>query len=111
VEFTEEQLRKAIEYAQGIFIKPGKTFADDVIKKLNEPEFDPDPEQVVYFQGYGYFKAGHKPPSNGRFQTLDECGPNVRAMQEAFEKIKKIAQIDSPIYKIVSKILKHRIPE
>jgi len=112
MKFTEEQIRKAIKGAQNN-LQPYESFVDDVITKLTKPEFDPDANQIVYSRSRSTFMlAGYRIKSDTlRPLTLTEHGPDVRAMQEALERILDRYEFTGP-GAIASHILKkHRIPE
>jgi len=113
MKFTEEQLRKAVIDAGNASFRDGRSFVEHVIEKLNKPEFDPDANQIVYNRSKGRFTRAIlcDPEDALRPQTLDEHGPDVRAMQEALIKLDGIFPISGSHHSIIIKALKHRIPE
>jgi len=114
MKFTEEQIRKAIESAYQGTINPREDFTTRILEKLNEPEFDPHANQIVYNYSKGSFTRAVLCKRNDaiRPQTLDEHGPDVRAMQEALERIaaNKVYPVDS-LSDAANTLKKHRIPE
>jgi len=132
--FSEEQIRKAIESAYQGAINPREDFTTRVLEKLNESEFRPRRGEIIALTNregqQGYYRRFDRMEvdsfvcifdgsdseislwSTARLLTLDEHGPDVRAMQEALEKLGGFDfSLNDAAPKIIKEALKHRIPE